>query len=93
MKYARTSSERTIQMLDHQENTVTVLIPETVIEVLTLNEGQNISDMFHADVVSEFIQVADGVQVGWIKDDSGSFVEPPAETEPPSLIPSTNTGL
>lgn len=63
------------------------VVYSVVQEVFTPPGGFEIEDCFHPDVVSQFEIAADGVDIGFIKHQDGSFTAPP-----PPEIPVTDTG-
>ena len=49
-----------------------------IVEILTPIPGFAIADCFHEDVLASCIDTPEGAQVGWIKNDQGEWVAPPA---------------
>lgn len=59
------------------------LVNNTAVEIITLQDGFNIQDCYHPDLIKDIVSVEDDVQVNWIRQEDGTFVAPaetPAET-------------
>ena len=57
-----------------------------VAEFLEPVTGHSLEDCFHASVLAECLSVPDEVQLGWIRQDDGTFVAP---TPVPAPAPAT----
>ena len=55
-----------------------------VVEILVPVEGFTIDQCFHPSVLAQCEEVADEVQVNWIKQEDGSFAAPPEEPSAPA---------
>jgi hypothetical protein len=69
------------------------LVDNTIIEILQPVVGHRIEDCFHADILAQCVDTPEGAQIGWIKQEDGSYKDaegntvytpppPPAEPEP-----------
>jgi hypothetical protein len=59
-----------------------------VAEFLVAVEGFQLADCFHASILAQCESVEDDVQIGWVKQEDGSFAAPvvtPAPTEEPAV--------
>lgn len=54
------------------------VVENVVVELVTPVPGFAISQCFHPDVVAQLQMVADTVQVGWVKQENGTFADPNA---------------
>lgn len=52
------------------------IVDNTVIEILIPIEGFEIADCFAPAIVATLCLIADDVQVGWVKQEDGSFAAP-----------------
>jgi hypothetical protein len=52
------------------------IVENVVVEIVTPVPGFAISQCFHPDIVAQIETVADDVQVGWVKQEDGSFAAP-----------------
>jgi hypothetical protein len=55
---------------------------DVIIEILVPVAGYAIEDCFHPDILAQCIDVAEDVQVGWVKQEDGSFAAPVVEETP-----------
>lgn len=59
------------------------IVNDTVVEILTAVPGYLIEDCFHPNILAQCVDVADEVQVGWVKQEDGTFAAPVVEETPP----------
>jgi hypothetical protein len=55
-----------------------------VAEILVPVEGFTLDQCFHPTILAACEQVEDEVQVGWVKQEDGSFAAPPEEPSAPA---------
>lgn len=58
------------------------IVNDTVVEILTPVNGHSIEQCFHPDILAQCIDVTDGIQVGWVRQEDGSFAAPVVEETP-----------
>jgi hypothetical protein len=58
------------------------IVNNTVVEILTSVNGHSIEQCFHPDILAMCIDVTDGMQVGWVRQEDGSFAAPVVEETP-----------
>lgn len=46
-------------------------------EIIVPHSGFTIDQMFHPDIVAILVTVPDEVDVGWIKQEDGTYIPPP----------------
>lgn len=59
------------------------IVNDTVVEILTAIPGYAIEDCFHSSILAQCEDVSDEVQVGWVKQEDGTFAAPVVEETPP----------
>jgi len=59
------------------------IVDNAVLEIVTPIEGFMIEDCFVPEIVATLTLISDDVQIGWIKQDDDSFVDPTAEVVTP----------
>ena len=55
------------------------IVDNAVVEIVTPIEGFDIADCFAPAIVATLALIADDVQVGWVKQEDGTFVDPTVE--------------
>ena len=55
------------------------LVNNTAVEIITLPDGFNIQDCYHPDLIKDIVSVEDNVQVNWVRQEDGTFLEPAIE--------------
>jgi hypothetical protein len=60
------------------------IVNGVVAEILTPVEGFTLDQCFHPTILAACEQVEDEVQVGWVKQEDGSFAAPPEEPSAPA---------
>ena len=60
------------------------IVNGTVVEILTPISGFSIEQCFHPSILAQCVDLEHGMQVGWVKQEDGSFAAPEAPPEEPS---------
>lgn len=60
------------------------IVNDTVVEILTAVNGHSIEECFHPTLLAQCEDVSDEVQVGWVRQEDGSFAAPVVEETPPT---------
>ena len=59
------------------------IVDNAVVEIVTPIEGFDIADCFAPAIVATLALITDDVQIGWVKQEDGSFVDPTVEVVTP----------
>lgn len=59
------------------------IVNDAVVEILTAVPGYLIEDCFHPNILAQCVDVPEDAQVGWIKQEDGTFAAPVVEETPP----------
>ena len=55
------------------------IVNDTVVEILVAVDGHAIEDCFHPDILAQCVNATEGMQVGWVKQEDGTFAAPVVE--------------
>jgi hypothetical protein len=58
------------------------IVNDTVVEILTPISGFSIEQCFHPSILAQCVDLEHGMQVGWVKQEDGSFAAPEEPSAP-----------
>ena len=64
------------------------IVNDTIVEILVAVEGHDIKDCFHPQILATCIDVPEGANVGWLKQEDGTWAAPATE-EPAPVVEET----